>query len=269
MLQRQANPNSCHSSDLNFNPTCSVPRYDGPLTLRRFGPISIGGGSLVVFPNSSCNLSFLWCSCCLLVASSLAIFLYLMEMGMLLPLANLPLKALSGASLWLVGGGILEFDSSLRQQSDSINCPHLPSGWTFFSRLSPYLNQRYHSSEQKLAWLEKIIKLTCDLKLQEYGLVIVTGSKRNSNIHNEQMKNSFESTILFINQNQECKCNLTRFSTCPYIDFRRKTITSNTYKLALAESYIKLMKRPCDRQQCIKLAIKADKSTNKKESKLS
>ena len=138
MLLRQANWNSCHSSDLNFNPTCSVPRYDdGPLTLWRFGPISIGGGSLMLFPNSSWHLSLL-CSC-LLIASSVAIFLYLMEMGTELPLANLSLKALSRASLEL-WGEIFKFDSSVLQQSDSINCPHLPSGWTFFSRLSPYLN---------------------------------------------------------------------------------------------------------------------------------
>ena len=47
MLKRQANWNLV-TRDLNFNPTCSVPRYDGSLNLERFVPMSIGVSSLMI-----------------------------------------------------------------------------------------------------------------------------------------------------------------------------------------------------------------------------
>lgn len=125
---------SWYSSQSNL--LLSDPINDGPLTFRRFSPISIGGGSLMLLLGSRWSLSFLGCcSRCLLTSWSLANFLNLIEMGMVLPLADLSAEAFSGA-LWLVVVN-LEFDSTILKQSDEVTRPVLPSGWNFLRRLNP------------------------------------------------------------------------------------------------------------------------------------
>lgn len=123
---------------INFQSSLlSEPTYVGPLTLIRFRPFSKEGGSLEYFPNSCFNLSFLWCSRCLIVASSFPNFLYLMEMGRLL-LPYLSFKVFAGDSLQLEARLVLRFGSSFLEQSDDIDCPLLLSCWSFFNRLSPF-----------------------------------------------------------------------------------------------------------------------------------
>lgn len=64
-------------------------KYCRTFTFSLFGPISIGGGSPTVLPNSYPDFSSLLCSFCLLDASSLAPFLNLTEMASVPPLLDL------------------------------------------------------------------------------------------------------------------------------------------------------------------------------------
>nr|GLL48695.1 hypothetical protein Itr_chr15CG02090 [Ipomoea trifida] len=76
-----------------------LPKIDGPRTLSRFGPVSMGNGSLTVLPDPCCILSSFLCSLCFTIGSSFANFLHFIEMGITLPLCGLSLKAECGSSL--------------------------------------------------------------------------------------------------------------------------------------------------------------------------